>query len=294
MEENLIFDICERYSAFISSSDNISVLLGLSYRIILYSHMQNAVSDNVKTAYDEFYEKHDEAWRMLGARYKAQHIVEVCKGRTFKKVLEVGAGDGSILKYLSDQNFAPEYHAVEISDSGVDRIRQRNIPGVKSVQLFDGYRLPFEDNSFDLVILSHVLEHVEHERLLLRQLKRVAGHCVIEVPLDYRAGVDKKIKHFLAYGHINMYTPTSLRYLLLTEGFEVVTGLVSMIEPEVTKFNTYINQKKPKSLVTDLKINAEYAVKKALVSIFGKKKAEEKANAYTVLCKRSDQQMGIF
>ncbi|MBS1532632.1 MAG: class I SAM-dependent methyltransferase [Bacteroidetes bacterium] len=255
---------------------------------------EKEVSENVKQAYDEFYEKHDEAWRMLGAKFKAQHIIDVCRGHTFKKVLEVGAGDGSILKYLADANFAPEYHAVEISDSGVERIKQRNIPGVKSVQIFDGYHLPYADNSFDLTILSHVLEHVEHERLLLRELKRVANFCVIEVPRDYKAGVDKKIKHFLAYGHINMYTPTSLRYLLLTEGFEVVADLTSMIEPEVTKFNTYINQKKPKSLVTDLKISAEYAMKKAVVAMFGKKKAEEKASAYTVLCKRSDQQMGIF
>lgn len=255
---------------------------------------EQGVSDNVKTAYDEFYEKHDEAWRMLGAKYKAQHIIDVCKGHSFKKVLEVGAGDGSILKYLSDQNFAPEYHAVEISESGVERIKSRKIDNLKSVQVFDGYHLPFADNSFDLIILSHVLEHVEHERLLLRELKRVAEYCVIEVPRDYKVGVDKKIKHFLAYGHINMYTPTSLRYLLLTEGFDIVADLTSMIEPEVTKFNTYINQKKPKSLVTDLKINAEYAVKKMLVSLFGKEKAEEKASAYTVLCKRSEQQMGIF
>lgn len=255
---------------------------------------EQTVSDNVKHAYDEFYEKHDEAWRMLGAKYKAQHIIDVCKGYTFKEVLEVGAGDGSILKYLSDHHFAPEYNAVEISDSGVELIKKRNIPGVKSVQLFDGYHLPLADNSFDLIILSHVLEHVEHERLLLRELKRVANFCVIEVPRDYKAGVDKKIKHFLAYGHINVYTPTSLRYLLFTEGFEVVADLTSMIEPEVTKFNTYINQKKPKSLVTDLKISTEYAFKKALIALFGKKKAEEKANAYTVLCKRSDQQMGIF
>ena len=33
------------------------------------------ISTNVKTAYDEFYEKHDEAWRMLGAKFKAQHII---------------------------------------------------------------------------------------------------------------------------------------------------------------------------------------------------------------------------
>ena len=45
---------------------------------------------------------------MLGARFKAQHIIEVCKKQTFNKVLEVGAGDGSILKFLADQNFAPQ------------------------------------------------------------------------------------------------------------------------------------------------------------------------------------------
>src|SRR6202012_4124107 len=255
---------------------------------------QSALSDNVKTAYDEFYQKHDEAWRMLGAKYKAQHIIEVCRGHTFIKVLEGGAGDGSILKLLADQNFAHEYHAVEISESGVEHIKIRNIPNLKSVQIFDGYHLPFEDNSFDLIILSHVLEHVEHERLLLRELKRVARYCVVEVPRDYKTGVDARIKHFLAYGHINVYTPTSLRYLLRTEGFEVEADLTSMIEPEVTKFNTYVNQKKQKSIVTDLKISTEYAIKNSLVSLFGKKMSEKMANAYTVLCKKADHQLEIF
>ncbi len=255
---------------------------------------QQIISGNVKNAYDEFYQKHDEAWRMLSAKYKAQHIIDICKGRAFKKVLEVGAGDGSILKILADQNFAPEYHAVEISESGVEHIKSRNIKGLQSVQLFDGYHLPFEDSSFDLIILSHVLEHVEHERLLLRELKRVASYCVIEVPRDYKAGVDNRIKHFLAYGHINVYTPTSLRYLLRTEGFEIEKDLPSMIEPEVTRFNTYINQKKPKSFLTNLKIAAEFTVKNNLAKIFGKKLEEQFANAYTVLCKRADQQLEIF
>ncbi|RWY49520.1 class I SAM-dependent methyltransferase [Mucilaginibacter gilvus] len=255
---------------------------------------QSAISGNVKTAYDEFYQKHDEAWRMLGAKYKAQHIVDVCAGKSFAKVLEVGAGDGSILKYLSDQNFAPEYHAVEISASGVDHIRAANIKGLKSVLEFDGYKLPFGDNSFDLIILSHVLEHVEHERILLREMKRVARQFVIEVPLDYKAGVDKNIKHFLAYGHINVYTPTSLRYLLMTEGYEVEKDLTSMIEPEVTQFNTYINQKKPKSLLTDIKIAAEYTIKSSMAKLSGGKLNERFANAYTVLCKKTHKQADIF
>jgi ubiquinone/menaquinone biosynthesis C-methylase UbiE len=251
------------------------------------------ISGNVKNAYDEFYKTHDEAWRMLGAKYKAQHIIDVCKGQSFKKVLEVGAGDGSILKLLSDQNFAPEYHAVEISDSGVAHIKSRDIKNLISVQEFDGYKLPFEDDSFDLIILSHVLEHVEHERLLLREIKRVSKSFVIEVPIDYKPGVDKRIKHFLAYGHINVYTPTSLRYLLQTEGFEIKKDLTSIIEPEVTRFNTFINQKKSKSFIAEIKIATEYAVKNVLVKLSDKFN-EKLANAYTVLCTKTDKQADIF
>jgi ubiquinone/menaquinone biosynthesis C-methylase UbiE len=255
---------------------------------------EKLISTNVKTAYDEFYEKHDEAWRMLGAKFKAQHIIDVCKGYGFNKILEVGAGDGSILKLLAEKDFAPEYHAVEISDSGVKQMQSRNIENLKSVQLFDGYHLPFDDDSFDLIILSHVLEHVEHERNLLREIKRVSRHVVIEVPIDYKPGVDKRIKHFLAYGHINVYTPTSLRYLLITEGFEVEKDLTSIIEPEVTRFNTYTNQKKAKTITTELKINLEYLLKDGLGKLMGDKKKELLANAYTVLCKKAVQKLEIF
>lgn len=251
-------------------------------------------SGNLKTAYDNYYENNDETWRLLGAKYKVEHILAVCKGYTFSKVLEVGAGDGVILKLLADKNFAAEYHAVELSASGVERIKERNIPSIKSVQEFDGYHLPFDDESMDLIILTHVLEHVEHERMLLRELKRVAKMVVIEVPRDYRAGVDTRIKHFLAYGHINVYTPTSLRYLLLTEGFEIVKDLTDTIAPEVTKFYTFKTLKKPENFLSSFKIDLEHNVKKLAASIFGKKLEEKFANYYTVLCKKADHKPDIF
>ena len=55
---------------------------------------EQVTNSDIITAYDEFYAKHDDAWRMLGAKYKAQNIIKVCKGHTYKKVLEVGAGTG--------------------------------------------------------------------------------------------------------------------------------------------------------------------------------------------------------
>jgi hypothetical protein len=80
----------------------------------------------------------------------------------------------------------------------------------------------------------------------------------------------------------------------MTEGFEVVSDLTSMIEPEVTRFNTYINQKKNKNLLTDIKIKAEYTLKAILANTMGAKKKEQLANAYTVLCKKADHQPELF
>lgn len=254
---------------------------------------KNTLSQSVKIAYDSFYEKDDEGWRLLGAKYKVQHIIDVSKGYSFKNILEVGAGDGSILKLLAERDFAGQYSAVEISESGVERIRSLNIPKLKTVQVFDGYHLPFGDDEFDLVILSHVLEHVEHERMLLRELHRVAKMCLIEVPKDYRFGVDDRLNHFLAYGHINMYTPTSLRYLLLTEGFKVEKDLISMISPEVTRFYKFADPKK-KNLPADFKITLEYAVKNLLCSLGGKKTTEKFASAYTVLCSKQANAPKLF
>lgn len=242
------------------------------------------ISQGVKTAYDQYYQSHDEQWRLMGAKYKAQHIVDVCQGHQFKKVLEVGAGDGSILYYLDQWQFAPELHALEISKSGVEQIQSKKIESVKTVQEFDGYQIPFKDDEFDLVILAHVLEHVEHERLLLRELKRVSKFQIIEIPKDYRFGVDRRMKHFLDYGHINMYTPTSLRFLLQSEGFKILSDLSSLIHPEITRFNTFINQKKPKHLINRFKISVEYGLKKLWYQLGGRKQQEKLANAYTVLC----------
>jgi ubiquinone/menaquinone biosynthesis C-methylase UbiE len=256
--------------------------------------MSNEIlSADVKSAYDDFYLGRDEQWRMLGAKYKSINITDVCRGYEFKKVLEVGAGDGSILQQLDVMNAFTEMYALEISQSGVDQINSRKLKNLKSVHIFDGYHIPFADNEFDLVILAHVLEHVEFERMLLREIKRVSKHVVIEVPCDYRYGVDKRMKHFLNYGHINMYTPSSLRFLVQSEGFELLADKISLIEPEVTKFNTFVNQGKAKSLLNSLRIDVEYFIKKLIISLFGRRRKESFANAYTLLLRKNGE-LNIF
>ncbi len=252
------------------------------------------LNSDFKTAYDQFYTNNDNTWRMMGAKAKADHILEVCVGLKPKKILEVGAGDGSILHYLNECNFGDALYALEIASTGVEQIKSRGLERLVEALQFDGYKIPYADNSFDLIILSHVLEHVEHERVLIRELKRVANNMVIEVPKDYRFGVDNRMTHFLNYGHINMYTPTLLRFLLQSEGLKVVRDMTSLTAPEVVLYNTYENQKQSKSIFKTTKIYLEYWIKKILGSFLGRRKQEQFANAYTVLVKKTDQAISIF
>jgi len=51
----------------------------------------------------------------------------------------------------------------------------------------DASRLTFDDASFDLIVCSHVLEHIQDDHAALREFARVlrpAGHAIILVPID--------------------------------------------------------------------------------------------------------------
>jgi methionine biosynthesis protein MetW len=250
-----------------------------------------SVSVQVQQAYEKQYENYQSEWREVGARQKALNIIEITDGLALKKVLEVGAGDGSILQVLSKHNFAQELYAVEISASALQQIHQRNLPQLKQALLFDGYTLPFADQSFDLVILSHVLEHVEFERKLLRELLRVARYQVIEVPKDYRFGVDRKVNHFLSYGHINMYTPSSLRFLLRSEGYTIVRQKVAVY---AKKTYLYMIAGAKGNAVKRIKANLLYYFKKTMVSLPFYPLRDHFANTITVLTTAGKGGVEIF
>jgi SAM-dependent methyltransferase len=249
--------------------------------------MQVAVNQNLLEAYKSQYSNESAIWRGLGAKQKFQNIRKITSGKQFVKVLEVGAGDGSILKQLSENNFAKELHAVEISESGIVQIKAKNIPNLKSIQLFDGYKLPFDDKSFDLVILTHVLEHVEHERLLLREIHRVAKQFLIEVPKDYRFGADRKLSHFLSYGHINLYTPTSLKFLLMTENFKILQELTGLYHRDSFLFGQ-------KSFFQKLKGYISFYGKKLLTNTPFQYFNHKFINTITFLTESEDKNLSIF
>ncbi|GGM86420.1 hypothetical protein GCM10010967_18360 [Dyadobacter beijingensis] len=241
------------------------------------------ISDNVKESYSAQYDENMVEWRNTGAKFKAKNIVALSKHISFKNVLEVGAGEGSILNWLAQWDFCNDLNCVEISESGIERIKSKNIPNLHDILLFDGYKIPYPDNHFDLVICSHVLEHVEHERMLLREIKRVSKYQIFEVPIDFSFYVDRKLKHFLSYGHINIYTPSLFRFLLKSENFEVEKDICHLYDDAVLKMQFRNNAKG--YYVTKFK----HALLRLFPYFLG-----IKPNSYAVLTSKTGKELSIF
>lgn len=242
-------------------------------------------NNNLKQLYDNYYTGGaEDQWRMMGAKHKFQNIKDLTQGQNFRRVLEVGAGDGSILHYIdNDSSFCDELYALEISESGIEAIQQRQLNKLVEVKSFDGYHIPYSDNMFDLVIFSHVLEHVEFPRMILRELRRIARFQLIEVPRDYKPNADRRIAHFLSYGHIWIFTPTLLRYLLKSEQFEILHDKMSFTHPELLRYQQQ-QQGKSGALAT-LRLSVFLTLRRMRYLLSSAARKETMINAYTVLTK---------
>jgi len=95
------------------------------------------------------------------------------------KVLDAGCGDGLIDRLIGDER-------PDLAIEGIDLIvRPRtHIP----VTAFDGTRIPFADDSFDVVMFVDVLHHTHDPEILLREARRVA-RCAVVLKDHTRDGV---------------------------------------------------------------------------------------------------------
>jgi methionine biosynthesis protein MetW len=95
------------------------------------------------------------------------------------RVLDLGCGDGALLRALWQQRGAPGY-GVEIDDEKVLACVANDV-NVLQVDLESGLSL-FSDASFDCVILSLTLQAVHRTEAVLREMLRVGREAIVSFP----------------------------------------------------------------------------------------------------------------
>jgi ubiquinone/menaquinone biosynthesis C-methylase UbiE len=115
------------------------------------------------------------------------------------KVLDVGCGQSPYLHLLNQEKC--KYYGIDIEEANA-QFKYDN----KSVTFFDGKNIPFENDFFDGIICTEVLEHVYEHQYLVDEMFRVlkkGGEGIITIPWSARF-------HYIPHDYFR-YTPSALK-----------------------------------------------------------------------------------
>jgi len=95
------------------------------------------------------------------------------------RILDLGCGDGALLKHLRDSRNCTSY-GIEIADASVLECVRREV-NVIQADLESGLRM-FADAMFDTVVLSQTLQAMHNVEAILREMVRVGRRGIVSFP----------------------------------------------------------------------------------------------------------------
>lgn len=146
-----------------------------------------------------------------------------------KKVLDVGCGQGHLLKLISDSFEKLECIGVDLNLEDVKRAKRRCSGEKCTFLLAEASCLPFIDECFDRVACTAVLEHVVDEKKVLREIRRVlnkSGMAVLDVPGKYHLQnklSDFFVKKYDVFPFHREYSEEQVKSLIAATGFELLS-----------------------------------------------------------------------
>lgn len=146
-----------------------------------------------------------------------------------KKILDTGCASGWFISRISNKFPDAECFGVDLYKDAIEYAKKRykNI----SFTVADAHRLPYKNNSFDVVVSTEVIEHLNNPEIALGEIYRVLGKngkCIIEVD---SGSLLFTIVWFLwtkftgqvwHEAHLHSFNPQKLEKLLKQVGFAVL------------------------------------------------------------------------
>jgi SAM-dependent methyltransferase len=96
-----------------------------------------------------------------------------------KRILDVGCGLGMYVSQF--RQFSDDVFGVDIDPDKIGKASE----WLPNLRVSPAEELPFDDDSFDLILLNEVIEHVDDDRKTIREAFRVlapGGHIVVYAP----------------------------------------------------------------------------------------------------------------
>ena len=152
------------------------------------------------------------------------------------RVIDAGCGTGELSENLYNRGF--DVTALDLGFESIKRayskLRKKNIdfPFVQG----DFYRLPYEEGSFDAVVASEVIEHLENPGDALKEAARIirqGGYIIVSTP--YRENL-----RFTLCIHCNKKTPVNAHLHSFDE--KIMETMLGEAGFSVEKVNKYASK----------------------------------------------------
>ncbi len=131
--------------------------------------------DTIASAYNLFYN-----YQKRGFQRTMAQVTDILDKAAIHTILDVGCGTGALASTLTEYGF--EVRALDASEKmlSIAKKRKEN-QGIEFVRADALEHIPFDDDSFDIVIASHVAHGLPKEQRLrlYAEMARVSKHLVI-------------------------------------------------------------------------------------------------------------------
>jgi len=166
------------------------------------------------------------------------------------KLIDIGCGEGFFARYFYDHGW--EIECCDLSSFAIERHNPEILSFFTENNIFKELDGKITDNNkYDFINLSNVLEHVREPVTLLERVKKIMGRdsmLRIKVPNDFSAFQQILLDSsrisseywFNPPGHLNFFTLTSLKEVLKSCGFRIVKTLADF-PIELFLLNKYSN-----------------------------------------------------
>ena len=163
-------------------------------------------------------------------RYCHRQLEKFNRIKKYSKVLEIGAGTAPHIDYLKHD--CDEYFIAETSSYAIELYKE--MKNIKAYS-YDGVNLPFEDNFFDRIIISHCLEHIKDpEKFLFTMMSKLKAGGVLSISLPTDPGLLWRlgrliIKYFISKKTLNV-SKEEYEYINATEHINSIFNLIALIK----------------------------------------------------------------
>lgn len=165
--------------------------------------------------YKSLYDNEIKSWWYRVRRSLVSNIIKRYTKRNNLNILDVGCGTGALMLELS--RFG-NISGIDMAQTAIDFCKSR---GINNVRLGNALDIPYEDNSFDVVLALDVIEHIKEDELAMRELKRVLkpnGILITFVPAFMILwGITDVISE-----HFTRYKKKDFKKKILSSGLDIV------------------------------------------------------------------------